>query len=177
MRTIKLSNFQKTLVVELETDAISDTHENATIHDINTIRGDFNRFVEKGFNKHIGSIINRYNTIPWVQSVNLNVLIIDAANNHTTVLETAIDDFALTTDALDAGTDGVAYEFQIEAEGGMPAYEFSITDGDLPEGLEMNSLGLIKGTPTEDGVFTITITCTDYWGQTTSEELTLTIAA
>lgn len=49
MRTYLLSNGQKTVVAEIETDSITNLQENSTIHDINIIRGDVDAFIAAGF--------------------------------------------------------------------------------------------------------------------------------
>jgi hypothetical protein len=69
---------------------------------------------------------------------------------------------------------GVSYNQDINADGGTAPHIFSITTGELPDGLLLNTLtGVISGTPTATGSFTFTITATDRNGCTGSHEYTL----
>jgi hypothetical protein len=59
---------------------------------------------------------------------------------------------------------GQPSNFQIEAIGGNPPYQFEITDGTLPAGLHLNSNGKITGKPTELADTTIFVKLTDSAG-------------
>ena len=50
MRTYLFTTKQNTLVVEVETDAISNTQDKSTIHDVNVLKGDFSKLQSNGFN-------------------------------------------------------------------------------------------------------------------------------
>jgi len=67
----------------------------------------------------------------------------------------------ITSGTPPAAQSGVAYEFQFEAEGGTAPYTFTLSSGTLPDGLTLDSDGLLHGTPTENGTFSITVTVTD----------------
>lgn len=67
----------------------------------------------------------------------------------------------ITSGTPPAAQNGIAYTFQFTADGGTAPYTFEITSGDLPDGLTMDGDGLISGTPTESGSFSITVTVTD----------------
>lgn len=63
---------------------------------------------------------------------------------------------------LAGGVTGTAYSETITAQGGTPAYTFSVTTGSLPTGTTINSSsGIISGTPTVANTFNFTITVTD----------------
>jgi hypothetical protein len=49
----------------------------------------------------------------------------------------------------------------IEASGGQEPYTYAVTAGALPAGLTLSTGGVISGTPTQSGSFTVTITATD----------------
>jgi hypothetical protein len=82
---------------------------------------------------------------------------------------------SFTVDELPAGEVDQPYEQTLTTEGGTEDPTFTITDGDLPPGLELSEDGVISGTPTDAGDYTVTITATA--GEETAEvTLTLTIA-
>lgn len=63
---------------------------------------------------------------------------------------------------IPAATAGVPYgPVNITASGGVAPYTFSVTAGALPPGLTLSPAGVISGTPTQSGSFTVTITATD----------------
>ena len=65
------------------------------------------------------------------------------------------------TESLPAFTVGVPYNFDLEASGGTPPYDFALTQGALPDGINVNSAGKISGTPTEAGDRTAFIKLSD----------------
>jgi hypothetical protein len=68
----------------------------------------------------------------------------------------------ITSTSLPAPVVGQAYSAQLRASGGTSPYTWSIVEGSLPPGLELNaSTGEITGTPTEAGSFTLTVQVTD----------------
>jgi len=68
----------------------------------------------------------------------------------------------ITTESIPYGFVGDEYSAQLEAEGGTEPYTWSITAGALPDGLTLDAdTGLISGTPTEGGEFTITVQVSD----------------
>jgi subtilisin family serine protease len=73
------------------------------------------------------------------------------------------------------GTVGVATSLQMTASGGSPPYTWSATG--LPPGLSINSSsGLISGTPTTAGTFSVTVTARDTANRTGSTSFTWTIS-
>jgi hypothetical protein len=64
--------------------------------------------------------------------------------------------------SLPAATEGVAYDAQITATGGISPYHFSLGLGSfLPIGLQLSDDGHVTGTPTVHGTFSFTIQATD----------------
>lgn len=62
---------------------------------------------------------------------------------------------------LSAGEVQVAYSKQLQATGGKAAYVWSVASGSLPQGLSLNSSGLISGTPTSAGTANFTVSVRD----------------
>ena len=66
-----------------------------------------------------------------------------------------------TTESLPDFTQNVPVNFQIEAVGGTPPYQFGITQGALPSGLNLTDAGLIFGVPTQADDTTIFVKLSD----------------
>ncbi|MBB5339847.1 beta strand repeat-containing protein [Tunturiibacter gelidoferens] len=68
----------------------------------------------------------------------------------------------LTTTSLPAGTQNTSYSKTLTATGGTAPYSWSIVSGSLPAGLSLSaSTGIISGTPTASGSFSITVAVKD----------------
>jgi hypothetical protein len=72
------------------------------------------------------------------------------------------------------GTVGTAVSLQLSASGGTAPYTWTATG--LPTGLSISSGGLISGTPTTAGTFSVTATAKDTTGLTGSTTFTWTIS-
>jgi hypothetical protein len=87
---------------------------------------------------------------------------------------------AIATAALASGTDGVTYSQTLQANGGTPAYTWSVTSGNLPKGLALTAgSGVISGTPSASGTFNFTVAVSDRSNpaQTKSASLSIAIAS
>jgi photosystem II stability/assembly factor-like uncharacterized protein len=73
---------------------------------------------------------------------------------------------AILTGALPDGEVGVEYGVTLDATGTMEPYEWNVTSGELPPGLELLRYGAIGGVPTTPGVFVFEVLVAD--GQTPS---------
>ncbi len=91
----------------------------------------------------------------------------------TTLTVTSSPSPVITTSALAVGTVGVAYSQTLAATGGMTPYSWSATG--VPSGLSLSTAGVLSGTPTAAGTFTVAITVTDAAARTASTSLSLTV--
>ncbi|MBV8818559.1 MAG: putative Ig domain-containing protein, partial [Acidobacteriaceae bacterium] len=64
----------------------------------------------------------------------------------------------------------------LQASGGQPPYNWTVTAGSLPPGLTLSSTGVIAGTPTQTGTFTFTVGITDAGGSVQQRQFTLNVA-
>ena len=71
------------------------------------------------------------------------------------------------------------YGLQLNADGGIPPYNWTLTAGDLPAGMSVNSKGLLAGAPQATGDFHFTVTVIDSSrpGNQRNQELTLHVVA
>jgi hypothetical protein len=68
----------------------------------------------------------------------------------------------ITTTSLSAGKINTAYHQTVEASGGSPPYNWSISSGSLPPGLTLNSAtGVISGAPTKKGTWSFVVRVRD----------------
>jgi hypothetical protein len=82
----------------------------------------------------------------------------------------------ISNGALDQGSTGVDYSFQLLFVGGVPPRTWTMGTGSLPPGLSLISGGVISGKPTQIGTFTFTVQLTDSAPTTvTSQPLQITV--
>lgn len=96
------------------------------------------------------------------------------ANFGLAALEQPLD--VSTPSALAGGSVGVSYFEELAAVEGRPGYSWSIIGGMLPNGLFMNSEGVISGRPAFAGVFNFIVQATDATPSLVSKAFTLVIA-
>jgi hypothetical protein len=84
--------------------------------------------------------------------------------------------FAITTASLPQATQGAAYSAVLAASGGQTPYSWTAA-GSLPNGLQLNSNGTLRGTATQTGTFNITVSATDANGQKVTQSYSVSVAA
>ncbi|WP_049567392.1 Ig domain-containing protein [Nonomuraea sp. SBT364] len=84
---------------------------------------------------------------------------------------------AIRTTSLPAATPGQAYRQTLDAEGGVPFYDWQVTGGTLPPGLTLDRFtGTIAGTPASAGTYEFTVRLRDYDALSTPVTRTLRLA-
>ena len=110
----------------------------------------------------------------------VNLKVTDSSNpvkTATASLSLIVAGLTITTSSLPNGTTGAAYSTQLTASNG--AGTLTWTAGTLPGGLTLSSAGVLSGTPTVPGGFTIGFTVKDSSNpqQTATKNLLVTIQA
>jgi hypothetical protein len=76
-----------------------------------------------------------------------------------------------------AAATNVPFSQTFAVTGGMAPYVWSLAEGELPDGLALNtSTGEVSGTPTAKGLFPITLQVTDSLGAQTTQKWTLSLS-
>jgi hypothetical protein len=84
-----------------------------------------------------------------------------ASQTITIVIVPPVNDLAIVTKSLPAGSVGQSYSQPVQASGGVPPYQWN-TLQTLPAGLSLDAAsGVVSGTPAATGSFAVTVTVTD----------------
>ena len=109
----------------------------------------------------------------------LNFFAVDSAGNKEFVKAVTyifVIPLTVTTSSLPAGIVGKPYNRTLIAMGGIPPYIWSITSGNLPDGLNLNSsTGVISGLPTTEGSYNFVVQTTDTVASTAIKNLSIII--
>lgn len=90
-------------------------------------------------------------------------LLIAQAIGYTLRPTSAFTPLSIVTEELPDATAGAPYAVEVEPRGGIPFYDWQVSAGSLPPGLELDRFdGIIFGTPDEPGEYTFTVSVTDY---------------
>ena len=84
---------------------------------------------------------------------------------------------SITPGMVPAGTAGTAYSQQLSGATGVAPYAFSVVSGALPNGVTLSSTGMLSGTPTVSGSFTVGIKVVDARTLESTSSYTVTVAA
>lgn len=182
MRTLLITNNQKTVVAEVYTDALTNSQENVTIYDIKMIKGSLQDLIESGFDVNIPNSISFVEFKTVIDDMGLNLGVIDP-NSLTTV--SVVDNSTLTFDfdggregVMQAGEVGKTYSELFTAENYVGRVVYTVVDGALPEGLSLHPIGDLSGIPTESGEeFEFTVRATDSTGQYVEHTFTIEVTA
>ncbi len=83
----------------------------------------------------------------------------------------------IATASLPAAQVGQPYSAALASSGGAPPVTWRVAQGSLPAGLSLSEAGVISGTPSQLGSFSITFEAADQAAQVVSAALTLSVAA
>ena len=98
--------------------------------------------------------------------------------NCTVSATFAVDPLAITTSSpLPSGDVDTPYNQTIAASGGITPYNWSVSSGSLPNGLNLNSSGAITGTPTTSGPFNFIVQVMDAASSTVTKNFSITISS
>lgn len=86
-----------------------------------------------------------------------------------------VDTLVVSTASLPAAKVGEAYTASLAATGGAAPYTWSVTSGELPDGLSLAPSGAVTGTPTAAGEATVTVRVTDKNALFASKAVTITV--
>jgi hypothetical protein len=104
--------------------------------------------------------------------------VLSTSANWSVVAATFAGGVNISTTSLPAATQNAAYSTTLAATGGTTPYTWAIVSGTLPTGLALNAnAGVIFGTPTVTGTSNFTVSVTDVNSLTTTQALSLTVAA
>lgn len=91
------------------------------------------------------------------------------------------EDPEITTETVTDAQEGEEYSQEFHGQGGEEPYEWFIAEGELPDGVSIDSdtadtdTLVIDGTPTESGEFNFTLELTDYNFNSDTQQYTLTV--
>lgn len=86
----------------------------------------------------------------------------DANDDDAAMVLSSVPSLSISASSLPSATVGAAYLAQLSASGGVASYTWSLSSGSLPAGVSLNaSTGVISGTPTTSGTYSVTIAVSD----------------
>lgn len=106
------------------------------------------------------------------------IVSVPPTNPSVNFLVYPIPPLQITTTTLPGGQVGTYYYTSLDVSGGVSPYTWSLAPGSgpLPPGLTLWDTGQIWGTPTTAGTFNFTVMVTDYLGNWTNKQLSITVA-
>ena len=101
-----------------------------------------------------------------------------ASTTRTLTLTTSATPLTISTAVLASAAVGVPYTANLNANGGVAPYSWSLSSGSLPAGLSLSTGGVLSGTPTAAGssAFTVLVSDSQAPAQSASKALTLVVS-
>jgi len=89
-------------------------------------------------------------------------LTVSASGRSTTAITSVtVNAVTVTNPAVSTAMVGVAFGQSFVASGGTAPYSFSVVSSNLPPSLSLSSAGVLSGTPTEAGSYSVLVTASD----------------
>ena len=85
-----------------------------------------------------------------------------------------VESLEIVTDKLPDGVVGVGYGVQLQAQGGVGAYSWSLVSGALPSGVTLSPTGALSGVPNEAATFSFRVRVTS-GPETATRDMTIRI--
>jgi len=82
----------------------------------------------------------------------------------------------ITNTPLQGGTVGQPYNQTLQVTGGFAPFAWSVPPGSLPQGLSLSPAGVISGTPLAPGTSNFTVTVSDTFNQSDTQDFSITIS-
>ena len=108
-----------------------------------------------------GGVISGTATSPGSFTVTINVTDADHAQVAKTFDINIVSGLRIDTNSLPAGIVGKSYQQTLSASGGAAPYSWSLAGGNLPGGISLSSAGVLSGTPSTTGTFSLVVRVTD----------------
>lgn len=119
--------------------------------------------------------------VPRIGTHSISARAVDASSQANTAIDTITvtrpsNLTIVSSSSLPDATKDAAYTANLSANGGVPAYSWTIMSGALPPGVSLDSsAGRISGTPAATGSFTTTIQVTDSQNTIASKSFSLQV--
>ncbi|WP_298037694.1 putative Ig domain-containing protein [uncultured Desulfuromonas sp.] len=129
----------------------------------------------------VGSVTNYYiSGTPTVAGTSTVTLTLSDSSGDSLTQDfelSIVEGLTVTTNSLPGGQEGEPYATTLSAQGGTPAYTWSIVAGSLPSGVSMNSSGVFSGTIAAGaaGSYPITVQLQDSVGDVTTADFTIEV--
>lgn len=132
-----------------------------------------------GFSLSSSGVISGVTSAPGVYTFQISVNDSDSyfpqSATQTFTLNVNPPPSITTATPLPSGVVGTRYSIPLRAVAGVTPYTWSLTSGKLPTGLALSTDGGLTGIPTLAGVYTFTVTVTDFYGISGSTTFTLAV--
>lgn len=188
-RDFRVDNFTQSATGTLNVD-IGGTTQAVQYDRLQTsnvsLNGTLNLSLSNGFQPSLGQTFDivtsntRTGTFSAVNGRNQGQVAFDpvylANSVRLNVIDSPCPTISLDPATLPNPVIGVAFNQTVTATGGNAPYTFTVTSGELPNGLTLSSAGVISGTPTATGTFNFQITATDADGCGGSASYTLVVS-
>jgi hypothetical protein len=83
---------------------------------------------------------------------------------------------AITTTSIPAATEGVAYATTLSASGGTQPYQWNLSSGSLPAGIQLDAAGNLSGSASQSGQFPLAVRVVDATSNSATRNFTLTVS-